>query len=41
MRRCRLRSHGHVEWKGDADWVKACTTLVVETTASGDRPNKI
>ena len=33
MRRCRLRWHGHVERKDDADYVKACTRLVVERTA--------
>ena len=33
MRRCRLRWHGHVERKGNADYVKACTKLVVEGRA--------
>ena len=35
MRRCRLRWHGHVERKDDADYAKECrpTRLVVEGTA--------
>ena len=33
MRRCRLRWHGHVERKDDADYMKACTRLVVKGKA--------
>ena len=40
MRRDRLRWHGHVERKDEADNVKACTRLVVEGKASVDRPRK-
>ena len=32
MRGSRLRWHGHAERKGDADYVKACTRLVVDGT---------
>ena len=35
VRRDRLRWHGHVERKDDADYVKACTRMVVEGTAPG------
>ena len=41
MRRGKQRSerwHGHVERKDDADYVKACTRLVVEGTAPVDTP---
>ena len=40
MRRCRLRWHGHVERKDDADCVKACARLAVEHTAHVGRPRK-
>ena len=30
MKRCRLRWHGHVERKGDADCVKVCVRSVME-----------
>ena len=32
MRRRRLRWHGHVERKGNVDYVKACVRLRVEET---------
>ena len=32
MRRCKLRWHGHVEHKGDADRVKTCIKFVVGRT---------
>ena len=38
MVRDRLRWHGHVERKGDGDYVNACTRLVVEGKASVGRP---
>ena len=41
MRRHRLRWHGDVERKDDADYVKACTMLVVEGTAPVGRPRKM
>ena len=34
------RSHGHVERKNDADYVRACTRLVVEWKAPVGRPRK-
>ena len=40
LRRYRLRWHGHVERRDDADYVKACTRLVVEGKTSVDRPRK-
>ena len=40
MIRGRLRWHGHVERKDDADYVKACTRLVVEGKAPVGRPRK-
>ena len=33
MTRSRLRWHGCVEHKDDANWVKACTKSVLESTA--------
>ena len=39
MRRCRLRWHGPVGGKDIADYVKACTVLVVELNATVDRLN--
>ena len=38
MKRGRPSWHGHVGRKDDADYVKACTRLVVEETAPVDRP---
>ena len=38
MRGARLRWRGHVERKDDADYVKACTRLVVEVPVC--RPRK-
>ena len=37
--RRRLGKYGHVQQKGDADWVKGCTVMVVEgtTQACGKR----
>ena len=40
MRIGRLRWHGYVERKDDADYVKAYTRLVVEGTAPVSRPEK-
>ena len=40
MRLGRLRWHGHVERKDDADYVKACTRLVVEGMAPVGRPGR-
>ena len=40
MRRCRLRWHGHVERKDNADYAKACARLVVEGKAPVGRPRK-
>ena len=40
MRRGRLRWHGHVERKHNADYVKTCTRLVVEGKAPVVRPRK-
>ena len=40
MGRGRLEWHGHIERKGDADYVKACTRLVVEGKAPVGRPKK-
>ena len=40
MRRCRLRWHGYLERKDDADYVKVCTRLVVEGKANVGRPRK-
>ena len=40
MRRGRLRWHGHVERKAGADYVKACTRLVVKGKAPVGRPRK-
>ena len=40
MRRGRLTWHGHVERKGDADYVKACTRFVVEGKVPVGRLNK-
>ena len=36
----KLRWHGHVERKGDADWVKSCSNLVAEGTVHFGRPKK-
>ena len=41
MRRGRLRWHGHVTQKRDADCVKGCGWLVVEGTAPDGMPKKI
>ena len=38
MRRSRLRWHGHVGGKDDADYVKACNRLMVEVPVC--RPRK-
>ena len=40
MRRDRLRWHGHVERKDGADYVKACTRLVVDGMVPVGRPRK-
>ena len=40
MRRGRLRWHGHVERKADADYVKGYTGLVVEGKAPVVRPGR-
>ena len=40
LRRCRLRWYGHVTHESDADWVKACSKLVVDDTAPVGRPKK-
>ena len=40
MRPSRLSLHGHVEWKDDADCVKACSKLVVEGKATVGIPKK-
>jgi hypothetical protein len=39
-RRNRLRWFGHVERKGDDDWVKRCTRMVVEGNRPIGRPRK-
>ena len=39
-RRRRLGWHGHAERKDDADYVKACTRLVVEGKVPAGRPRK-
>ena len=36
----RQRWCGHVKRKGDADWVKGCTIMVVEGTVPAGRPKK-
>ena len=40
MKRGRLRWHGHVERKDDADYVKACSRLVVKGTGPVGRQRK-
>ena len=40
MKRGRLRWHGHVKRKDDANYVKASTRLVVAGKAPVDRPRK-
>ena len=40
MRKWILRWYGHVERKDNADYVKACTRLVVEGTVRVGRPRK-
>ena len=40
MRGGELSWHGGVERKGDDDYVKACTRLLVEGTAPVGRPRK-
>ena len=40
MRRFRLRWHGNMERKGNADYVKACNRFVVEGKAPVGRPRK-
>ena len=40
IRRRRLRWYGHVQRKGDADWVKGCTMMSVKGTAPAGRPKK-
>ena len=37
-RRRRLRWYGYVQRKGDADWVKGCTVMVVEGTGGSLYP---
>ena len=32
--------HGHVQRKGEADWVKGCTMMVVEGIVPCGRPKK-
>ena len=39
-RRGRLRLPGHVERKANGDYVKSCTTLVMEVTAPVRRPRQ-
>jgi len=38
MKKCRLRWFGHVERKGDNDWVKRCITWEVEGIRQRGRP---
>ena len=40
IRRRRLRWIGHVQRKGDSDWVKGCTVMVVVGTMPAGRPKK-
>ena len=40
IRRRRLRWYCHVQRKGDTDWVKGCTVMVVEGIAPAGRPKK-
>ena len=40
MRRCIMRLHRRIQFKGDADWVKACTRSLVEGTSPVGRPTK-
>ena len=40
LRRHRLRWFGHVERKGENDWVKKCTMVLVDGVSKRGRPKK-